>query len=217
MAKGIFNPEQGFYQVTGKLVDLFLLSVFWLLCSIPVVTIGPSTAALYNTVTRCIRGSERNSWALFFRTFRRELKVGVLTTLVVLPIGVLLVFLQGLLYQTAAGSGSAYVLYVAYEVFLLLPLGTVSYLFPVLSRFTFTPGALLSNTAKLAVAHLPATAFLGLLLALSVWVCSMMPVLAALLPAMLALLQSVPLERIFRPYILAQRGGETGEDEEEEE
>lgn len=212
MAGGIFNPENGFYQVTGKMVDLFLLSVFWLLCCIPVVTIGPSTAALYNTVARCIRGSERNSWGMFFRTFRENLKVGILTTLVLLPAAVLLVLLQGLLYQTAVVGQAGYVLYVAYQIFLLLPLGMVCYLFPVLSRFSFRTGGLLLNCSKLAMAHLPATVLMGLLLALSVWVCSYVPVVAAVLPAMLALVQTVPLERIFRPYIQAQRG-EPQEDE----
>ena len=85
MAGGIFNPENGFYRVTEKLVDLVLLSVFWLFCCIPVVTIGPSTAALYDAVVRCLRRDERNSWAIFFRTFRANLKVGLLTTLVLLP------------------------------------------------------------------------------------------------------------------------------------
>ena len=133
MAGGIFNPENGFYRVTEKLVDLVLLSVFWLFCCIPVVTIGPSTAALYDAVVRCLRRDERNSWAIFFRAFRANLKVGLLTTLVLLPVAVLLVFLQGLLYQTA-GSSAGYVLYVAYQFFLLLPLGMSCYLFPVLSR-----------------------------------------------------------------------------------
>ena len=186
-------------------MDLFLLSVFWLFCSIPVVTIGPSTAALYNTVTRCIRGNERNSWVMFFRTFRDNLKVGVLTTLVILPAAVLLVFLQGLLYQTAVVGQAGYVLYVAYQIFLLLPLGALCYVFPVLSRFTFRTGGLLLNCSKLAMAHLPSTVGMGLLLALSIWICSYIPVLAAVLPAVLALFHSLPLERIFRPYIQAQR------------
>ncbi|WP_297212063.1 YesL family protein [uncultured Flavonifractor sp.] len=212
MAGGIFNPENGFYRVTGKMVDIFLLSVFWLACCIPVVTIGPATAALYNAVARCIRGNERNSWGLFFRTFRANLKVGILTTLVVLPAAAVLVLLQGVLYQTAVLGKAGYVLYVAYQIFLLLPLGMVCYLFPVLSRFSFRTGGLLLNCSKLAMAHLPATVLMGLLLALSVWVCSYVPVVAAVLPAMLALVQTVPLERIFRPYIQAQRG-EPQEDE----
>ena len=212
MAGGIFNPENGFYHVTGKMVDIFLLSVFWLACCIPVVTIGPATAALYNAVARCIRGNERNSWGLFFRTVRANLKVGILTTLVVLPAEAVLVLLQGVLYQTAVLGKAGYVLYVAYQIFLLLPLGMVCYLFPVLSRFSFRTGGLLLNCSKLAMAHLPATVLMGLLLALSVWVCSYVPVVAAVLPAMLALVQTVPLERIFRPYIQAQRG-EPQEDE----
>lgn len=215
MAGGIFNPENGFYQVTGKMVDLFLLSVFWLLCCIPVVTIGPSTAALYNTVARCIRGSERNSWGMFFRTFRENLKVGILTTLVLLPAAVLLVLLQGLLYQTAVVGQAGYVLYVAYQIFLLLPLGALCYVFPVLSRFTFRTGGLLLNCSKLAMAHLPSTVGMGLLLALAIWACSHMPVLAAILPALLALFHSFPLERIFRPYIRAQRAAEWEEESRE--
>lgn len=78
MAAGIFNPENDFWRLIEKLVDLFLLSVFWLVCSLPVFTLGPATAALYRTVARCIRGSERKSWSLFFRTFRENFKVGAL-------------------------------------------------------------------------------------------------------------------------------------------
>ena len=62
MAKGIFNPDNDIWRFTAKLVDLFLLSVFWLVCSIPLFTIGPATSALYNTVVRCIRGNRRDSW-----------------------------------------------------------------------------------------------------------------------------------------------------------
>ena len=207
MAGGIFNPDNWFYRSTEKLVDLVFLSVFWLACCLPVVTIGPATAALYNASVRCIRGDERNSWGVFLRTLRAELKGGVLATLAILPVAVLLIFLQGLLYQTAAGP-AGYALYAAYQIFLLLPLGAACYLFPVLSRFTFRTGGLLLNCAKLAVAHLPSTAAMGLLLALAIWVCSFLPLLAVVLPAPMALVQSLFLERIFRPYILAQRGEE---------
>ena len=214
MAGGIFNPDNWFYRSTEKLVDLVFLSVFWMLGSLPVVTLGPSTAALYNAAVRCIRGDERNSWGVFLRTFRSELKVGVLATLAVLPAAVLLIFLRGLLYQTAAGP-VGYLLYAGYQVFLILPLGMVCYLFPVLSRFTFRTGGLLLNCAKLAVAHLPSTAALGLLLSLAIWVCSFLPLLLVVLPALMALVQSLLLERIFRPYILEQRARETETEEDE--
>ena len=112
----IFNPENSIWRVTGKLVDLMILSVFWLACSLPVVTLGPASAALYHTVVQCIRGNRRDSWTLFFRTFRDNLKVGVLTTLVVLAVGAALLFLHGLAYQMAAAGTAESVFYLCYTL-----------------------------------------------------------------------------------------------------
>ena len=197
MAAGIFNPENDFWRLIEKLVDLFLLSVFWLVCSLPVFTLGPATAALYRTVARCIRGSERKSWSLFFRTFRENFKVGALTTLVVVAVGAVLFVLYTLLYQTASLNRAGYILFMAYYVFLLLPLGLLCYLFPVLSQFEFGVGGLLSNCAKLAIA---------LLLYAALTVCLNFFLAIAVTPALLALLHSLLLERIFAPYIRQQLG-----------
>ena len=211
MAKGIFNPDNDLWRITGKLVDLFLLSVFWLACSIPLFTLGPATAALYHTVVRCIRGDGRDSWTLFFRTFRANFRVGALTSLVVLAAGAFLFFLYSLLYQTAAYSRAGYVLFMAYYVFLLLPLGLLCYLFPTLSRFELGVRGLLSNCAKLSIAHLPTTAALALLLYGTLYVCLNVPVAAAVLPAVLALAHSLLLERVFAPYMGgAEEGPEDG-------
>ena len=205
MAKGIFNPDNDLWRITGKLVDLFLLSVFWLVCSIPLFTIGPATSALYNTVVRCIRGNRRDSWTLFFRTFRDNLKVGVLTTLVVLAVGAALLFLHGLAYQMAATGTAESVFYLCYTFLLLLPLGVACYLFPVLSRFTFGVGGLLSNCARLAIVHLPSTLAMALELYLALELLLRIPFIALVsFSGVTALFQSFFLERIFAPYIRAQ-------------
>lgn len=215
MAGGFFNPENGLFRYTEKLVDLFFLSVFWVFCSLPVFTLGPATAALYNTVRRTIRGSERNGWVMFFRTFAANFKVGALTTLVALPVGFLLLVLHELLYRTASISATGVLVYAAYCVFLLLPIGVGCYLFPVLSRFTFGVGGLISTCAKLAVAHLPSTVAAAVVLCLTVSLCSILPVAIFVLPAVVALIHSLLFERIFRPYIRAQLGEDDGGAEEE--
>ena len=202
-AMAIFNPENSIWRVTGKLVDLMILSVFWLACSLPVVTLGPASAALYHTVVQCIRGNRRDSWTLFFRTFRDNLKVGVLTTLVVLAVGAALLFLHGLAYQMAAAGTAESVFYLCYTFLLLLPLGVACYLFPVLSRFTFGAGGLLSNV------HLPSTLAMALELYLALELLLRIPLIALVLfPGLTALFQSFFLERIFAPYIRAQLGAE---------
>ena len=86
----------------------------------------------------------------------------------------------------------------AYYVFLLLPLGLLCYLFPVLSQFEFGVGGLLSNCAKLAIAHLPSTIALALLLYAALTVCLNFFLAIAVTPPFW-LLHSLLLERIFAP------------------
>ena len=208
MAGGIFNPENDIWRLLGKLTDLIILSVFWLVCSLPVFTLGPATAALYHTVVRCIRGDDRSSWSLFFRTFRDNFKVGALATLAVLAAGGLLLLLHGLLYQLGSASRAGFVLYMGYTFLLLLPLGMACFLFPVLSRFTFGVAGLLSSCVRLAMAHLPSTLAVAVIFYLAQTVFLYLPVTMAVLPAVTALLHSLFLARIFAPYVRAQAGTE---------
>ena len=47
MARNFFNPEGLVWKPLGQLGDLVMLSLLWGICSVPLVTIGPATAALY--------------------------------------------------------------------------------------------------------------------------------------------------------------------------
>ena len=202
----VFDPDNIVWRPIGKFGDVVFLSLFWLVCSLPLVTLGPASAALYRTVVQCVRGDRKDSWALFFHTFRENLKVGCLATLAVLAAGAALFFLHGTAYQMASADEGWYLFYLCYTFLLLLPLGLAGYLFPTLSQFTFGVGGLLSNCAKLALVHPLTTLALGLELWAAAEVTLRVPYLAAFfLPALTALFQSLFLERIFRPYIQAQR------------
>ena len=53
-----FNPEKGVWAALSTMVDVCGLSILWLFLCLPVVTIGPATAALYHTAAVCIRKGE---------------------------------------------------------------------------------------------------------------------------------------------------------------
>lgn len=199
MLGSIFNPENRVWRITGKAVDLMILSVFWLACSLPLVTLGPASAALYHTVVQCIRGDRWDSWSLFFRTFWANLKVGTLATLIVLPVCAALLFLHALAYQMASQSSAGSLFYICYSFLLLLPLGLACYLFPTLSRFRLGVGGLLTNCFRLAVLHMPSTLALALELSLAQWLLFRFPLIALVcFPGLTALFQSLFLERIFQ-------------------
>ena len=54
-----FNPEKGIWAWLSTMVDIVGLSVLWIFLCLPVVTIGPATAALYYTVVK--RSEEHTS------------------------------------------------------------------------------------------------------------------------------------------------------------
>lgn len=200
MFRQVFNPENGFFRVIGKFTDVMLLSLLWLVCSLPLFTLGPATAALYRSTVRCVRGGQDGPFTMFFATFKENFKVGALTSLVVIAVGAGLILLRAVLYALAGTIYLAGIYYYAFHVLLLIPLGILCYLFPVLSRFTFRVGGLLGNSARLAVAHLPSTLLMALVLVGAVLLCLQLWLLIIVMPALVALVHSFLLERIFKPY-----------------
>ena len=54
----MFDPQNSFWRFFGLVPDVLILSLMWVLFSLPVVTIGASTTALYDAVAHGIRFKE---------------------------------------------------------------------------------------------------------------------------------------------------------------
>ena len=46
----ILDPENAFFSVVSRIVDMFLLSILWVLTSLPVITAGAASTGLYYAV-----------------------------------------------------------------------------------------------------------------------------------------------------------------------
>ncbi|MGN0968009.1 MAG: DUF624 domain-containing protein [Oscillospiraceae bacterium] len=197
MLRRIFNPENFLFRFTGRVLDILVLSILWLVCSLPVVTIGPASAALYYSCAKCLRRKEPAPYRNFLSAFRQNLKTGVAATVFFLLLA--LVLDVGYVFLAATGSD---LLRVAYLVLMLVPAAMISCAFPLLSRFTYTVGGLLANSLRLTFRHLPRALAAGALtaaavvLTLSFWYCGVMVVT----PALCALLSTFLLEPVFRKY-----------------
>ena len=174
MSSGIFNPQNRFWQTLDHFADLLILSLLWLVCSLPLVTAGAACAALYDAVARCVRGAEPLPWKRFWQTFRRELPCAAAVTV---AWGALLWLLAWALRligaAAAAGSAAAPLVLVFCLVLMSCRWGPPAGLFPLLSRFTFRPVGLMLTALRLAVGCLPRTVGLVAILVASaalVWV-----------------------------------------------
>ena len=67
---GLFDVNNSFWQFLNKMADQFLLSLLWLLCSIPVITFGASTAAFISASTKLYLNEDGNLAHDFFSAFK---------------------------------------------------------------------------------------------------------------------------------------------------
>ena len=197
----LFDPNNDFFSFLGDLVDVVGLSILWLFCCLPGVTIGPACTALYHTVFRGLRQRQNGRYLRFLECFRENLKQGVVVTLVCLPAG--LVFYFGLPALTALalkGDQMAELLFWCWQTLAVL-LGTLPLTaFPLLGRFQFATRDLLRTTLQLCIRHFPSVFLLSLCANAAVQLSFAWYAFALFLPALTALLATFLLERIFSRY-----------------
>ena len=201
MFGNLFNPQNSFWQTIDRLSDLLILSLLWLICSLPLVTVGAASTALYDTAAHCFRGQEPMPWRRFFHTFRRELPCAIIVTVVW---GALLLLLGSALQMMAAaasaGTSMAWVVLLFCLVLMLLPLGAACWMFPLLSRFAFHPVGLMLTALQMTVGYLPRTIGLLLVTGISVLLVWVLLIPIVLVPGIAAWLFTLLLEPVFQRY-----------------
>ena len=201
MFRKFLNPDNALMITMTQITDCIFLSLFWLIGCIPVVTIGASFAALYDSTYRGFRQGEKHCWGRFLEVFRGNWKAGILPTGVFLAVLYLLVQLLVSLWNRAVAGAVSWMVFSGGAFVGVLVLGIVSVLFPMLSRFENPLPVLLKNTVFLGLAHLPRTLALGILNAAAGLLCAFFVLPLFFLPSLAALIGSVLIEPMFKPYM----------------
>ena len=148
-----FNYDSPFFQFLGKLADLAILNLLFIVCSIPVITAGASMTALASVVMKMREGNEGYIWKSFFASFRQNLKQSTLIWLILLAVAAVLGadFYILRLEEYASWKGLQYLVYVGIVLWLMV----LFYVFPLQAKFENTVRGTLRNALLLAVANAP--------------------------------------------------------------
>lgn len=201
MFRNLLRPDSGLMITMTQVTDMIFLSLFWILGCLPVVTIGASCAALYDAAFRGFRQGEKHSWQRFWRVFRDNWKSGLVPTVLFLLLLSLLVKGLILVWNAAVAGQASRMLFSAAAFLGILALGILSLLFPLLSRFENSLGRLLKNTVLLGLAYLPRTLALGIINGGAIFLCARFVFPLFFLPALAALVGSLFVEPMFRPFM----------------
>ena len=204
MFRKFLNPDNALMITMTQITDCIFLSMFWLIGCIPVVTVGASFAALYDSTYRGFRRGEKHCWGRFLQVFRENWRAGMLPTVVFLAVLSLVVKVLVDLWNSAVAGSVSWMLFSGIAFAGVLVVGILSVLFPMLSRFENAFPVLLKNTVFLGLANLPRTLALGILNTAAGLLCVFYVLPLFFLPSLAALIGSLLIEPMFKPYMLSE-------------
>lgn len=80
-----FSPDSAFYKFMQTLLDILKINFLWMLCSLPIVTLGGATIAAFDVTMKMADQEEGHVGRQFLASFKANLKNGI-------PYGLLLLF-----------------------------------------------------------------------------------------------------------------------------
>lgn len=136
----LFDFDNPVWKLMGRVADLFFLTLLWAVCSLPVVTAGASTTALYYVALKMAKNHEGYLAKAFFRSFRENFVLSTVVWAVMAGLGGLLAA-GGLAVSRMPVEQSAFFL-CALVIFAILYLMTLTMLFPLAARLDTGAGRL---------------------------------------------------------------------------
>lgn len=154
----IFDVDNPVWRFVGKLADVFILNLLWIVCCIPVVTIGAASTAVYYVTFKLAGDTEGHLIKDFFKSFRLNMKQATVVWLLMLLSGLILVFDLWFFTEQTSWLGKAMV--ALFSMIGMIYLMTALYLFPVLAGFYQNTKSLIRTSFAMAIRHLPWTLLL---------------------------------------------------------
>ena len=139
----------------GRVGDILVLNLIFVVTSLPVITIGTAVSALYTVAMKLVRGEDLAIIKEYCKAYKRNFKPATICWLIMAMAGVLL-FVDFRFVAVFDGS-----LYTLVRMALAMILGVwmliFLYLFPYIARFENTIFGSIRNAMFLSVAHFPST------------------------------------------------------------
>ena len=193
----IDNPIMNFLTTV---CDIVILHFLWLLTSLPILTIGASTTALYYTTMKCIRNGHGGIVKMFFKSFKENFKQATGIGILVLVAGFICSF--DIYYAVRMNQRGMLIIFTIMSIIYLF---TVLYVFPLQAQFENTIKATIKNAFLLSIKNLPWTLLMAAITAAIIAACyfssAFLGIMLICAAGLHAYLCSLILVHLFREYM----------------
>lgn len=152
----LFHYDGYLNRILTKLMYIAALNLLFLICSIPVITVGASCTAMYTVLFRFVRNDEPDILKTFFKAFRENLKKASCIWAAMLAAAGTLAVNYYALYHMDGGWTEA--LRVFFNFIFIIWVMLWVYIFPAAAYYKNSVLGYFQFSVRVAIANLPVTA-----------------------------------------------------------
>ena len=205
------KPGSLFDRIFGFLGQLIALNLLWIVCSLPIITAGASTTALFYCTLKLHKDGDIRVLHDFFKSFKQNFRQSTLIWILMAAAGIF-IYMEKEALATMPGSMSQIFNYVIFAVY--IPLVAVAlYVFPTVAAFENKTMTLITNAFYFAVKHIGYALAVAVITILPMTLvdAKLFPIYMLIWPmvgfSLTAYADSWFMWKLFRPYF-AQNDGE---------
>ena len=221
----IFDLDGPVYRVGTEIADLLILTLYWIICSLPIITIGASTTAVFYVYGKKVRGEDAYITKDFFKSFKENFVASIPIT-----IGIGFLWLSCALYRMILmnyGKTPSFI-FTGLALFLILEACIMTiYVFAILSRFHLKGFGVFLTAFVLSHKHLASSIIMVGIAILLQYATLVFPLMLLVTPVLTIALCSFFIQKNFTLHIKAAEeaqkrsqesdGQEDDEDDEDDE
>lgn len=144
----LFNINSGFFKFINRLLDVLFINLLWIICSLPIVTIGASTCAAFSITLKMVDDEEGYIGKTFFIAFKQNFKQGTLMWLITAPC----VYILYLLWQMVIKSEDINAIVIIGVILLTaIAISINLYSYPLIARYENSLKNIIKNSFGICV------------------------------------------------------------------
>ncbi len=166
---GIINPYNPVMQFIGKIGYSIYLNLLWCICSIPIITIGAATTALFATSEQLATGNMQGLTSHFFSSFKRNFLQSTTAWILLAAGGAVLAVDGYVLYHVRFDNLFWTIICAAFFVAAAGYAIVAMYLFPLMSHFENSLWAMFKNSLLIGMRFLVCTVLMAAIYGSMAW------------------------------------------------
>ena len=164
--KNFFNIDSPLMIFMSDLTDLIILNVVFLICCIPIVTIGPAITAMHYVTLKMVKDENGSVLKNFFKSFKENFKQSLIVWLIFVVISLVFIIDLKILNNMGINENKIFATIVGaiYIFFCFIAM----YSFPLLARFENSLKQTIKNAFLMSILHIFKTIIMAVFYAIPV-------------------------------------------------